>query len=175
MLQYADAWLDEKPYKEVYDGRIHPKVNPQRKHALVQGVITALLLEWGRDRGDSGPEWRVYLDENTSLVPDVSFISDGRLAALSEAQREKPPFAPELVVEIRSPENRERAIARKTALYLQHGAVAVLDVDPARRLVRVTTLDGESTLQPGDAFAQPAFQGLAFPVDAIFAPLTRRR
>jgi Uma2 family endonuclease len=171
----SDIWLDEKPYREIYDGRVHPKVSPQRKHMVVQGAVIALLLEWGRDRGDSGPEWRVYLDENTSLVPDVSFMSDARLGSLSEEQREKPPLSPELVVEIRSPQNREASIRRKTVLYLEHGAVAVLDVDPARRLARVTTQDGEHSLRPGDAFAHPAFPGLVLPVDAMFAPLDRRR
>jgi Uma2 family endonuclease len=174
MLQ-NDAWLDEKPYKEVYDGQVHPKVSPQRKHSLVQGAIVALILDWGRERGDTGTEWRVYLDENTSLVPDVSFISDERLAGLSEAQLEKPPFAPELTVEIRSPENREREIRRKTELYLQHGALVVLDVDPMTRLVCATTRDGETILKAGDAFTHLAFPDLSLPVDAIFAPLDRRR
>lgn len=175
MLQRTDAWLDEKPYKEIYDGRIHPKVSPQLRHMVVQGAVISLLLEWARDRGVSGPEWRVYLDENTSLVPDVSFMSDERLGRLSEEQREKPPLAPELVVEIRSPDNRERSIRRKTVLYLEHGAIVVLNIDPATRFVRVATKSGESTLQPGDAFTHPAFPGLMLRVNAIFAPLDRRR
>jgi Uma2 family endonuclease len=174
-MLYTDAWLDEKPYKEIYDGRAHPKAYADRTHAVAQATVIALLLGWGRDRGVSGPEWRVYLDEHTSLVPDVSFMSDARLSQLTEEQREKPPLSPELVVEIRSSENRERAILRKTALYLEHGAIAVLDVDPARRSVRVTTHDGESTLRPGDAFTHPAFPGLSLAVDAMFAPLDRRR
>jgi Uma2 family endonuclease len=41
---------------------------------------------------------RVYLDEETSLVPDVSWISDVRLKKLSPEERERPPFAPELRV-----------------------------------------------------------------------------
>ena len=175
MLQRAAAWLDERPYKEIYDGRIHPKVSPRLNHALVQAAVVSLLFEWGRERGASGSELRVYLDEHTSLVPDVSFISDERLERLSEAQRQKPPFAPELVVEIRSPKNRESSIHRKTALYLEHGAIAVLDVDPTQRLVRVTTRDGESTLKPGDTFMHPTFPELALPVNAIFAPLDRHR
>jgi len=172
-MLYTDAWLDEKPYKEIYDGRVHPKVSPQLRHMLVQGTVIALLFEWGRERGVSGPEWRVYLDENTSLVPDVSFMSDERLRQIPEEQREKPPISPELIVEIRSPQNRERNIRRKTTLYLEHGAVAVLEVDPARRLVHVTTREGESTLQAGDSFTHSAFLGLTLPVDAIFAPLER--
>ena len=133
------------------------------------------MLAWGRDRGDSGTEWRVYLDEHTTLVPDVSFISDERLKNLSETQLQKPPFSPELVVEIRSPDKRERLIRRKTTLYLEHGSIAVLDVDPSERSVRVTTRSGETTLKAGDAFSHPAFPGLSLAVDAVFAPLDRRR
>jgi Uma2 family endonuclease len=175
MLQDASAWLDEKPYKEIYDGRIHPKVSPKRDHSVVQTAVASLLFAWGRDRGDSGTEWRVYLDEQTTLVPDVSFISNERLENLSEAQLQKPPFAPELVVEIRSPDNRERLIRRKTTLYLEHGAIAVLDVDPAARTVRATTSDGETVLKTSDTFSHPAFPGLALPLETIFAPLNRRR
>jgi Uma2 family endonuclease len=80
-----------------------------------------------------------------------------------------------LVVEIRFPQNRERSIRRKTALYLQHGATAVLDVDPTRRSVRLSTRDGESTLRSGDAFTHPAFPGLALAINAMFEPLDRRR
>jgi Uma2 family endonuclease len=175
MLQDAAAWLDERPYKEIYDGRIHPKVSPKRDHSLVQVAIGSMLLAWGCDRGDSGSEWRVYLDDHTSLVPDVSFISDERLEKLSEAELQKPPFAPELVVEIWSPDNRESLIRRKTTLYLEHGAIAVLDVDPSGRTVRVSTRDGETMLKTGDTFGHAAFPGLALSVDAIFAPLDRRR
>jgi Uma2 family endonuclease len=175
MLQDASDWLDERPYKEIYDGRIHPKVSPKRDHSLVQVAIGSILFAWGRALGDSGSEWRVYLDEHTTLVPDVSFISDERLSTLSEAQLQKPPFSPELVVEIRSPGSRESQIRRKTTLYLEHGAIAVLDVDPARRAVHVTTRDGETMLKTGDTFSHPAFPGLALSVDAIFAPLNRRR
>jgi hypothetical protein len=29
-----DAWLDEKPYKELYDGAVHEKVSPQFNHGF---------------------------------------------------------------------------------------------------------------------------------------------
>lgn len=174
MLQ-ADAWLDEKPYKEIYDGRLHLKASPQHMHGIVQMEVGTLLHAWSRNRGDIVMEWRVFLDENTTLVPDVSFISDELAVTLSEAELEQPPFAPELIVEIRSPDDRNRNIRRKTELYLRHGAVVVLNVDPQKRIVEVATAEGEQTLQAGDIFEHAAFPGLAVPVSAIFAPLDRRR
>lgn len=174
MLQ-TDAWLDEKPYKEIYDGRLHLKVSPQHIHGIVQIVVGSLLLEWARERGDVVCEWRVFLDEKTSLVPDLSFISDELAATLSETELERPPLSPELIIEIRSPDDRNRNIRRKTQLYLQHGAVVVLNIDPQKRAVAVTTAEREQTLHAGDTFEHPAFPGLAVPVSSIFAPLDRRR
>ena len=175
MLQDASSWLDEKPYKEIFDGRIHEKVSPKRTHGIVQGRIVSLLSAWGGGRGDIVVEWRVYLNRTTTLVPDVSFMSDERLRALSEKERETPPLAPELVVEIRSPDNRKRNILRKEALYLAHGAAAVLDIDPQARTIRVIDANGEVTLGPGDTFSHPTFPGLILAVDDVFAPLNRHR
>ena len=168
-----DAWLDEKPYKELYDGVVHEKVSPQRTHALVCGEIFSLLRECARERGEIGVEWRVYLAEGTTLVPDVAFISHARLAALSEQEREKPPFAPDIVIEVRSPEDREKNIRRKTQLYLEHGASMVLNVDPQDRTVQLSDRNGEQILRSGDTIAHPAFPDLRIAIGSVFAPLDR--
>jgi Uma2 family endonuclease len=175
MLRYSDAWLDTKPYKEIYDGRVHHKVSPQLTHFILHGRIGSLLSAWVQDRGVSGPELRVFLDDRTSLVPDLAFISYERLASLSPRQREKPPFAPELVVEIRSPGQWMPKIRRKTELYLAHGAVVVLNVDPKKRTILVTTSDQTVKLGAGETFEHPAFPDLRLSVDAVFAPLDRWR
>jgi Uma2 family endonuclease len=174
-VHYSARWLDTKPYKEVYDGRAHRKMSPQRAHALLQGRLWSLLDAWATrsGEGEAGTELRVYLDPETSLVPDVSWISDVRLRQLSPEEREYPPFAPELAVEIRSPRQRKAGIARKTELYLAHGAIAVLDVDPRGRSVGVTTNEGASILREGDVFEHAAFPGLCLRLAEIFAPLDR--
>ena len=105
----------------------------------------------------------------------MAFVSADRFRGLSEEQNQKPPFAPDLVVEIRSPEDREKNIRRKTALYLAHGAIVVLDINPAKRTMRVTTRGGETTLHAGEVFSHPSFPGLALAIDGIFAPLDRHR
>jgi Uma2 family endonuclease len=169
-----DAWLDEKPYKELYDGVVHEKVSPQSDHAVIVLECAILIKEWGRRRGETGVEWRVYLAEGVTLVPDVAFFFEERLAALSREQRQKPPFAPDIAVEVRSPEDRTESIKRKTKLYLAHGATLVLDVDPADRTVVVSDASSEITLRPGDTVAHAAFPDLRIPVAAFFAPLDRK-
>jgi Uma2 family endonuclease len=74
---------------------------------------------------------------------------------------------------VRSPDDREVAIRRKTALYLEHGATMVLDVDPATRRVRLSTHGGERTLTGNATIGDLAFPGLIVPVAELFAPLDR--
>jgi Uma2 family endonuclease len=169
-----DAWLDEKPYKELYDRVVYEKVSPQRTHAVVVAELFSALREWARGRGEAGVEWRVYLAEGTTLVPDVAFFFDKRLATLTAAQRETPPFAPDLAIEVRSPDDRESNIKRKTELYLAHGAAIVLNVDPFERTVQLSDAQGEKCFRPADILVHPAFPGLEIAVSALFAPLDRK-
>lgn len=166
-----DSWLDEKPYREVFDDVIHEKVSPQPSHGFVAFRMCRLLDDWANRRGVAGVEIRVYLKPGTTLVPDVAFFSGARWAPLSEEERLKPPFAPDIVVEVRSPDDREARIKRKTTLYLTYGAVVVLNVDPDDRMVRMSSLEGEHTLRSGDTLEHPAFPGLCIPVATIFEPL----
>ena len=173
MLGYSEAFLDSKPYKEIYDGKLHRKVSPKTAHSLVQGKLMRLIDDWGSERGPVGPEWRFRLDEGTTLVPDVAFIAQERFDGLEGEDREMPPFAPDLAVEVRSPRDRKANVARKTELYLMRGATVVLNVDPKRRTILMSTRDGERTYVEGDVLTHAAFPGLSIRVSDVFAPLDR--
>ena len=166
-----DAWLDEKPYKELYDSVVHEKVSPQADHSQVALECGILLKQWAGTRGKVGVELRVYLAEGTTLVPDVSFVSSERLAPLSEIERQKLPFAPDIAIEVRSPDDYEANVRRKTELYLRYGATIVLNVDTAKREVRMSDAESEIVLRPGDTVQHPAFADLEIPVAEIFAIL----
>jgi hypothetical protein len=47
----VDAWLDEKPYREVFDDVVHAKVSRRRAHASVALHAGELLNAWGGQRG----------------------------------------------------------------------------------------------------------------------------
>jgi Uma2 family endonuclease len=162
----------EKPYGELIDGVEIRKDAPMMRHSLLQGAMLRLIENWAAGHGYAGPECRIWLDADaerpTTLVPDVAYFRAGRLEALPEREQQRPQIAPDLVVEIRSPGDPERNIARKTELYLGRGVSLVLDVDPDAR--SIVTHDGITVrrFEPGDVFEHEAFPGLTFDVAAFF-------
>src|SRR6267154_2317163 len=103
-----EEMLLEKPYVEYLDGKAYPKaVSPKAKHSIVQGAAFAILRRCSAGLGLTGTEWdfRVGVVDGTQtiLVPDVAFVTLSRLQALPEAERDQPPFAPDVAVEVQSP------------------------------------------------------------------------
>jgi Uma2 family endonuclease len=152
-------------------------MSPRRRHARLQGLIFASLDRWAERRGDVGTEWRFRLSERpeseTSLVPDVAYVSGDRLGRLDDATAEEPPFAPDIAVEIRSPGDRERNIRAKIGLYLEFGAMLVLDVDPERRQIVAHDPRGKRAFAAGETFSHPAAPGFTLDVATLFAAADR--
>lgn len=176
MRSQADLWeIDDtaKPYVEYLAGRAVPKVSPQRRHALVQTSLAVIFRRVGAGRGSTGTEWRVYLDagRRTSLVPDVSFFSKERLQSLSAELRERTPFAPDVAVEVRSPDDRDEDVRWKVRAYLEHGALLVLDVFPQQRTIVAYDRNGSRTYARDDRFEHPAVPWLDFATREVFAAL----
>jgi Uma2 family endonuclease len=123
-------------------------------------------IGWGR-RGRSGDAC-----SDRAFVPDVVFIRQERLgpgrAGLAATFR----AAPDLAVEILSPDQPAGRFAAKVQFYLRHGVRLVWVVDPDAETVTVfapdrdpVTLQGEDMLDGGDVLP-----GLRTTV-AIFAEL----
>jgi len=167
--------LSEAPVMEYLDGEARRKVSPRSKHSRVQGLMMMLLERCGGDIGMVGTEWdyRIGLVDrsNSFLVPDVAFITYDRLAAIEKKDREQPPVAPDVAVEVWSPKNDRAFLNRKIAKYLATGAALVLDVDPKKRTIVAHALDGVTTFAANDRFVHPATPWLAFDVAEAFKGL----
>jgi Uma2 family endonuclease len=168
--------LLEKPYVEYLDGKAYPKnVSPKAKHSIVQGAAFAILRRCGGGLGLTGTEWdfRVGIVDGTQtmLVPDVAFVALTRLQALPEAERDQPPFAPDVAVEVRSPSFRSPIAREKIARYLRTGAALVLDVDPQKRTVVAHSSNGVRTFGEADRFAHEAAPWLEFDIAELFSDL----
>lgn len=161
--------LIDKPEIEYIGGRAYPKVSPKRTHSMVQRNLLRILEDAAGDRGAVGPEWRFKLDRDTSLVPDVAYVSFERLRSLTDEQAEEPPFAPDIVGEVRSPSHRSGLLATKIEQYFSHGALLVLDVDPAARVLYAHTADATLLLKSNDRFSCDAVPWLQFDVARLFA------
>ena len=108
----------------------------------------------------------------SSLVPDVAFVSYARLPrSLPSDARERPPTAPDIAVEIRSPGDHANTLEAKIELYLAHGSAAVIVVDPEPRSVEVFYPGGTREGAASGAIAVRGFDGLTIDVAALFADI----
>lgn len=108
-------------------------------------------------------------DSNTFLVPDVAFLRYERLKRIAAEEREQPPIAPDVVVEVRSKGEKAGFRNRKIAKYLACGTVWVLNADPATRRIEAHAKGGVRVYWIGETFEHPATPWLVFDTDDAFA------
>jgi Uma2 family endonuclease len=80
------------------------------------------------------------------LSPDVSFVSNDRLARIRIAPEKFLQGAPDLAVEVLSPSDTVTIIERKLDVYFEHGTEVAWLVDPQRKAASVYALDGITRL-----------------------------
>jgi Uma2 family endonuclease len=165
-----------KPAIESVRGLWIPKMSPQRRHAIVQGRLLRLLADWAGTRGEVGTEWRFYLlppgEKPSSLVPDVAFFSFERMPIELGEAREKPTVAPDIAVEVLSPDDSRASLEDKLRLYLANACRLVVVADPARRTVEMHEPGTAARTFTRSEFARSsAFEDLRLDVGALFAGL----
>ncbi len=175
-MQTMATTMCDKPEIEYLDGRPHPKVSPKLSHGLVQIALATAIKACAGERGFVVSEVRfdpgaIAGTKKTEFVPDVAFLSRERRQALSGKGREKPPLSPELAVEVRSPSDDLRYLAKKISRYLATGSILALDVDPKMRRIIAHATNGVREYGAGERFEHPALPWLQFDVEAIFAEL----
>lgn len=81
---------------------------------------------------------RFVLPNGAIRSPDVSWVENSRLEALSTEEREKYlPLCPDFVIELRSPTDGLRALQEKMAEYLENETKLGWLLDPGRKRVYV--------------------------------------
>ena len=171
----AIDYRTEPDYWEYLDGEAHPKVSPRPRHAVVQFAVGRLIATAGTGFGKVGTEWDVWLHDRESLtkfIPDVSFFSFERLRAMRERGADFRSCAPDVAVEVLSPGDSRAYLKMKIELYLSHGSLVVLDVDPRKRTIHVWDRAGRvMRLLEEDRFEHPDVPWLRFAVRDAFADL----
>lgn len=141
-------------------------VPPARlKHVIKQDRLRALLEQ------AVGSQYMALVEcgfrvGNNYRIPDVAVLSRERVEATDPDGILV--GAPELVIEILSPSNRDSEMIEKEALCLENGAREFWVVDLEHRLVRVSTSDGHTHIyKPGGQI--PLHFGGSLAVDSIFS------
>ncbi len=131
---------------ELVEGRVIEEMPVGRMHARLAGrLVKALSIFVDEHRlGEVHVELghRLAIDPDTVRAPDVSFTSAGRLPASSGERFLE--GAPDLAIEIMSPEDRESDVARKVEEYFDAGAQRVWIVRPRNCTVTVHRPGGDA-------------------------------
>ena len=146
-LEQFLALPETKPASELVDGEVIQKAMPTLAHMIIQRLLSFVFTLYLREHpgGEAGPELRCIFGppgEERGRVPDFVYVS----AARWQGTRGDEPLrgAPDLAVEIVSPDDRPGRVAEKVAFYLLNGVRLVWIIDPADRTVTVLTPDGAS-------------------------------
>ncbi len=167
--------IDTKPYLEWLDGAESVAVSPNTPHGVVATTLLLIIDERSRGAGFAMPELHLRLDDRsatrTVLLPDIAYYRSETLLALDKADRMLPNVPPDLIVEVRSPNDRPGFREEKIRRYRAWGCAVVFDVDPAARTIVVHSGAGVRTLGAPDRFSDPALPWLEFDVRDAFARL----
>ncbi len=168
---------ETKPETEWVRGRALQKVSPTYRHARLQAQMLIALDAWADGRGRVGTEWRFRIappgEIVRPLVPDVAFLSYERLPPEADEAAQVPLGAPNVAVEILSPDDRKGDVRDKIATYLRAGTDAVIVVDPKTETICAEAPTGSAAYAAGDTFVHPALPGFALDVGAYFARAKR--
>jgi len=156
---------------ELNEGELIEMTLPTPKHNLVVAQIQFLLHEFAYPRklGRVFPSSTGYvLGPGTLRGPDVSFVRAERLAGIDLSRNI--PGAPDLAVEVVSPNDTYRELRDKVRQYLSAGGHTAWVVDPEAREVHVYTGSARPiVLGENDTLECPdLLPGFSAPVSKLF-------
>lgn len=136
------------PHKstELVRGRLIVREPPSTYHGHLSARLTYLLghhvyqrelgLVFGQDTG-----FHIFSNPDSVRAPDVAFVRKERLEGLP--RRGFARLAPDLVVEVMSPDDRPGEVLSKVGDWLEAGALLVWVIDPGRQEARAYRADGD--------------------------------
>jgi len=157
---------------ELVRGRLIVREPPSTYHGQVSGRLTYLLGHHIYDRGvgevfgqDTG--FHIFSNPDSVRAPDVAFVRKERLERLP--RRGFARLAPELCVEVMSPDDRPGEVLSKVGDWLEAGVVLVWVIDPAKHEARVYRADGSIALVHADGVleGEEVLPGFALPLAEV--------
>jgi Uma2 family endonuclease len=145
---------DDGLRRELVRGELHVMAPPGFEHGRVAMAVGALLALHVREGGlgvavaaETG--FILSRDPDTVRAPDAAFVSKERAERVGPTVKYWP-GAPDLAIEVVSPDDSFREVEGKALDWLGAGSTAVLVLDPARRTATVYRERGGAQLHSGD-------------------------
>lgn len=158
---------------ELIRGRLVLREPAGYRHGVIAAEIAYSIRRFidGKDLGvvvaaETG--FTLARNPDTVRAPDAGFVSKARLP--HPAPRGFAAIAPDLAVEVLSPDDRVGETLAKVADWLSAGTQLVWVIDPDRRVARVYRADGTATLlAESDVLdGEPLLTGFLLPLAQLF-------
>lgn len=153
---------------ELIGGQIVKMPPPSRRHDLIKNQINNLIYWHLRTTGQRTfvclVETGARVSTHDTFVPDVSVVRRDRFLDDERILR----GAPDLAIEVVSPDDRPALIEAKVAAYLAGGANAVWLVYPETRSTTIRTHDVTRTLSADQRIENPLLPGFSIAVAEFF-------
>jgi Uma2 family endonuclease len=134
-------WPDEPGMRqELIRGEVVTMSLPGGRHGKIAGKILRRLGDYveAEQLGDTFTEigFIVERDPDTVKGPVVSFVRSERLATITRPEKHIP-FAPDLAVEVKSPNDRDVEVEEKVQMWIKAGTLLVWSVDSENRTITI--------------------------------------
>lgn len=157
-------------YHELIHGEVVTMPRPAQRRQIIQSNILDALVVYLHENKALGlkafPDAEYVVSGNDDFIPDVSVLAISRL---NPAQETYVHGAPELAIEVVSPNESAAHLRLKTEAYLANGSHSVWIVFPEVRSVMIYTRDSIHELKAGQPSTDPLLPGFSSPVSAFFA------
>lgn len=158
----------EDERRELIGGEIVTMGFGKAQHEIVKKNLNRILVVWlaSHPIAELFPETLFQLDDNSSLMPDLSVVYPGHIAP---GIADWPQGGPGIPIEVVSSETAAR-LEKKIDLYLAHGSNSVWVALPEQRILRIYDASGRSTkFEQNQTLEDPnVLPGFSTPVSAIF-------
>ncbi len=148
------AMPDDSMRRELVLGELHVMMAPGFRHGRVAATVGGLLFAHAAKTGcgvtvaaETG--FLLERDPDTVRAPDAAFIAKDRADAVGDTAKYWP-GAPDLAVEVISPDDRPREVVEKALAWLVAGTIAVLVLDPATQTATIYRGAGEAQVHTGE-------------------------
>lgn len=157
---------------ELVRGRLVVREPAGFRHGAIAAELTATLAHFVKAHAHgvvvaAETGFKLSSDPDTVRAPDVGFIRADRVP--HPLPRGYADIAPDLAVEVLSPDDRAGEVLAKVSDWLTAGCRLVWVVDPDRRIARVYRADGSEAIVPADATldGEDVLPGFTCPVESF--------
>ncbi|MFN3649042.1 MAG: Uma2 family endonuclease [Armatimonadota bacterium] len=177
--EFYRLYADDPYRRELVDGMVVTMSPPGPHHGRIDSRVGVPLAAFVRSHslGDVVSNSGFVLRRDLVRAPDQAFVSNERIEAAEGAEKGYWEVAPDLAVEVVSPDDRRSELDRKIRDYLECGVRMVWIIDPPTRTVTAYRPEREPRVLSGDDSldGEDVVPGFRLPLAELWPPRARKK